>query len=123
MSDITDFINAQYRRIEEAARAATEGPWTAGSIADDIGAADVLSHSGNVTSAREEPCCSVEDALHIAIHDPAYVLADIESKRRLVDPAEWAGGPETEDAYDHVCRVLAAPFSGEPGYKAEEWAV
>lgn len=55
MSEIADFINAQYRRIEEAARAATDGPWSVGSVMPDIGNADVLSSSGNITSAREEP--------------------------------------------------------------------
>jgi hypothetical protein len=198
MSEIADFINAQYRRIEEAARAATDGPWSVGSVMHDIGTADVLSNSGNITSAREEPCCSIEDATHIAIHAPAAVLADIESKRAILkmftpperepetdeelharcahpayeyettegqrktwdfaDEPPWGENDEpdhtwernvdkgidgwerfdyTEESYWRrrlpagqerveeeplVLRLLAAPFSGEPGYK-EDWAV
>lgn len=140
MTDIAEFLNAQYDRIEAAAQAAANGPWRVGDVVEELGSADVYGLDGRVTSAREEPCCSVEDAEHMAINDPAYVLADIASKRRILDEVvdeatcldmqvdgERRVGPRdtVTEPYlgDVLLRLLAAPFSGEPGYDAERWVV
>lgn len=133
MSEIADFLTAQYDRIEKRARAASSGPWRVGDVVAEPSIADVYGPDGRVTSAREEPCCSVEDAEHMAFHDPTYVLADIKSKRRIIEEHAMSTiyayineGPEcTADDEKYPCltlRLLAAPFSGEPGYKPE-WAL
>lgn len=56
---------------------------------------------------------------------PAYVLADIEAKRRIVegivperDP--YAGHPDYDPLW--ILQLLALPFADHPDYRAEEWA-
>lgn len=70
-------------------------------------------------------------ALHIAEHDPARVLREIDAKRQLldayaavaendVDEYEYAHG--WANALGHAVRLLAAAYADRPGYKAEEWS-
>jgi hypothetical protein len=70
-------------------------------------------------------------AQHIALHDPARVLHEVEAKRRiLARHAECGTGSGYCDDGGHDLGSLgcsdlldlAAPFAGEPGYK-EDWAV
>ena len=142
VSEIVDFVNTQYDRIENAARAATDGPWR---IDNDAYAEAIYSpdRTAVVAGGRWGDEASVfestEDAVHIALHDPAYILADIASKRRILDevvdeatsldmsvdndrrigPRDMATEPYLGDM---LLRLLAAPFSGEPGYD-ERWSV
>jgi hypothetical protein len=53
---------------------------------------------------------------HIARHDPARVLAEIEAKRRIVDLTEHGCG----DDYQRVQRALALPYADHPDYD-ERW--
>ncbi len=64
------------------------------------------------------------DRQHIACHDPARVLAEIDAKRRIIDaldvtedrqiPAEaWLVGNE-------IKKAIALPYAGHPDYR-EEW--
>jgi hypothetical protein len=128
MSEIAAFILAQYDRVERAAKAATSGPWHVGDVVEELGIADVYGSDGRVTSAFQQPCCSVEDAEHIAINDPEYVLADIASKRRIVelhgDQHECTDTRASEYPYVgcETLRLLAALFSAEPGYD-KRWTV
>jgi hypothetical protein len=79
----------------------------------------------------------MKDAAFIAEHDPARVLREIEAKRAVVARYEFACREAsrvdlTEDERETWIRVggalqsvviqLAAPYSGRPGFKAEEWA-
>jgi hypothetical protein len=69
---------------------------------------------------------------HIALHDPAAVLADIEAKRRVLDEqARLLDGATTCDHCDltHepavdlaavLLRLLAMAYANRPGYR-EEW--
>lgn len=55
---------------------------------------------------------------HMARHDPARVLREIEAKRRILDAwdqdgAFWPGGSD-------VPALLALPYADRPGYR-EEW--
>ena len=72
-------------------------------------------------------------ATHIARHDPARVLAEVDAKRRILadlttrrlDPSEPDGGWEAADAEtdgmaSSVVRLLALPYADRPGYR-EEW--
>lgn len=133
MSDIAAFLTAQYDRIETAAREATEGPWVAEIHRHRKTREPVLFEVYPVAELESNGYGGVRtaaDATHIAIHDPEYILADIASKRRVIDLHRIDG----EDGSDPICNVclytppcetvrfLAAPFSGEPGYK-QQWAV
>lgn len=73
---------------------------------------------------------TTEDAIHIAEHDPARVLREIEMKRSLV--AAYADaltvGPDVEGGYKRPIRealarqardfllVLALPYAHRPGF-------
>lgn len=59
--------------------------------------------------AEEVPATT---ALHIATHDPAYVLADIDTKRQILN---LIGSPGPM-----VLRLLALPFANHPDYD-EKW--
>lgn len=76
---------------------------------------------------------------HIARHDPARVLAEVEAKRRILDLASLAAQREAQKpGYDtvarletalakvtapeleRVVRLLALPYADQPGYR-DEW--
>ncbi|MEU0940117.1 DUF6221 family protein [Embleya sp. NPDC005971] len=84
---------------------------------------------GRVASHREQDLVATgsqdhlgrECGAHIARHDPASVLREVAAQRHLIDDTHWGGGPETEDAYHQICRILATAHAGHPDYKTE-WA-
>jgi len=68
-------------------------------------------------------------AEHIARHDPARVLAEVDAKRRILDHhplSEWRVDPPacaTCNDMEHPChtlKLLALPYADRPGYR-EEW--
>lgn len=65
-----------------------------------------------------------ETARHIARHDPARVLAEVEAKRQIVEHhGEPHECPEYDVAWDSPCptlRHLAAVYADHPDYR-EEW--
>jgi hypothetical protein len=90
---------------------------------------------------------STDDAIHIARHDPARVLAECEAKRRLIDDAfvdahiidgEWGCGHTAEQirsadmkhpddcdgisAANDVLRILASVFRDHPDFDPA-WSV
>ncbi|MBM4525165.1 hypothetical protein GS462_11155 [Rhodococcus hoagii] len=73
------------------------------------------------------------DWIHIARHDPARVLREIDSKRALIEFAETATcldmqvdsefgvGPRTEPYIGHeILRTMAAAYSDHPDFQ-QEW--
>jgi hypothetical protein len=56
-----------------------------------------------------------DDAVHIARHDPARVLAECEAKRRIV---EWYG--EEPGRVGPALGMLAAVYADHPEFR-EEW--
>jgi hypothetical protein len=59
-------------------------------------------------------------AAHIARHDPAYVLADIAAKRRIVERLgwfyDWPISSAVNELEEDVLRLLALPYADRPGY-------
>lgn len=119
MSEIADFIEAQYQRIERVALMAAE--------------------TGGPHWPNSDTEMWTNELVHTRLHDSAFVLADIAAKRRILDEVvdeatcldmqvdgDRRVGPRdtVTEPYlgDILLRLLAAPFSGEPGYK-ETWAV
>jgi hypothetical protein len=75
------------------------------------------------------PMITVEDVRHIARHDPARVLREVEAKRKILDDHapvvdgtqsswKWFEGSESES--ERILRLLALPYSDRPGFR-EEW--
>jgi len=124
VSEIADFLTAQYDRLEALARAVADSP--------GVGV--------ELYGAPDEARRAYRQFLDVIDED--YVLADIESKRRILarhQPREMGqravcsncrpvdpDAPSDSTSVIWPCpdvRDLAAPFSAEPGYDAERWAV
>lgn len=85
MNDLVAFINARYDEREKIAHAADGARWEAqgGAVWDE--------RNGSVVAGftRVYPETAIEldegDARHMALNDPAAVLADIAMKRRILN--------------------------------------
>jgi hypothetical protein len=143
MSDLVDFLNVQYDRREKAAKLMAKyypPPWE---VFDRGWMARVYGETPFWEVIRLEEGAWVEQGgpgmgeiiEHVALHGPDWVLADIESKRRIMVEiveqidgmdalieGEFGTGGDRVDESEKLLRLLAAPFSGEPGYD-ERWAV
>lgn len=132
-------LDARERTARAAAEAVEGGDW---SPRDDGGVAARGPRGITVALGPEgfmNP--AVED--HIAAHDPARVLRDIEAKKRLIGnhktddkgccrtcahwTSDWVDGFKVDRvAYEGVrapcltLRLLALPYTDRPGYR-EEW--
>jgi hypothetical protein len=146
---ILAFVNARLDEREAAAKAATEGEWhwvdPGGKVKQALVAGTWDRQHGWRTvlpSANGDVYPSCFDAEHIALNDPAFVLADVAAKRRIVDAAlrhlavidgEWgcchsaeaiAAGrcPDNSPDQSEIIRQLAAPFAQHPDFDPA-WAV
>jgi hypothetical protein len=139
MDELVRWLGEQLDEDERIARAATDGPWVAevsGETGNCVIPADAQSTREYV--ARTQLYAAAFDAEHIARHDPARVLREIDAKRRLVElhhaeqvEAINADGDERSGYWCFECdgepfpcrtlRLLALPYADRPGYR-EEWA-
>lgn len=111
------FLLARYDEIEELARSSGGAEWSVGE--KSVGGwsrFDLVVHGADVAAI---PSTIVE---HIAQHDPAYVLADIAAKRRVIAvlSAHQHDSPAARMAMDDALRALALPFSEHPDWR-EKW--
>lgn len=135
MDDLVRWLGEQLDTDERIARAATSGPWHvteydyatdfAAGIGTTPGEVDVVGHGYEGGGVER-----IEDARHIAAHDPSRVLREIDAKRRLLaihrpyvpEPDQaclgCAGGIMFTSC--PVVRLLALPYADRPGYR-EEW--
>lgn len=88
INELAAVVRAGLAEDERVARAASEGPWSVDSesYAETVyghGSVEVVAGGrwGGEASVFE----STEDAVHIARHHPARVLADVAGRRALVD--------------------------------------
>lgn len=139
MTTIVEFLTARYDEIEAAARAAVAnagdsigdaGPWIVGADLNPRVNPTTVFRPSPVSPGRFVNACDTDyagpDALdvarHIALHDPAYVLADITAKRRIL--AEFTqvveNGGDGDYRLEQVFKMLALPFAAHPDYD-ESW--
>jgi hypothetical protein len=150
--DLIDWLRAQLADDQRKAEAATPGPWWDSKVLaapghhtirggpDEWRGFDGSLGGDTLPIARVEPAPDDEggfvtnhdaDAEHIARHDPARVLREVDSFRKII--AEYGParpkGLETQsearhggilDAYRAALLILAAIFDDRPGYR-EEW--
>ena len=119
---LAEFYAARLDEDEAAARAATPGEWAA----LDGGVMSVENESWPVSST--ESARNREDRVHIARHDPARVLREVEAKRKILETIDHA--ERESDAVDNIQidgyladdlrKLLALPFSDHPDYD-QEW--
>ncbi|GGV34112.1 hypothetical protein GCM10010182_67460 [Actinomadura cremea] len=145
MSDLATFLNARLDEDEQAARAAAAA--NPGSVATHWSAEQVDHRSstglrGTAWAVVPERVKGVTIAIspteirplfvtHIARHDPARVLREVEVKRQIVSRARDKIHLATEDpnsdilagsagAFAITLRLLALPYADHPDYR-EEW--
>lgn len=113
-ADLVAFLRGRLDDDEAAARGCeSPPPWSAATHGSD---------SWIVTDADGDPLIydegtpSLAEAAHIARHDPARVLREVEAKRAIVEHAEfWS--ENDQDAMAWVLRALAAVYSDHPDYQ------
>ncbi len=143
MSDeIVAFINARLDDDERVACAATEGVgvqtgdpssgvWSAGGSYQP----GLIEDSDGGVVVYDEGAPNEAQAQHIARHDPARVLRDVEATRRILARYEDAISRQSEPDYsrsdalaqaaeyeDWVLPLLAASWSTHPDYQPE-WSL
>lgn len=82
MSEIADFLRARYAERRALAVAASPGPWHASEESDEVLAVDGITVAEGFALSGRQLRATVD---HIATHDPADVLADLDAKLALVD--------------------------------------
>ena len=124
---IAEFISARYDELEDAAKAA----------------ADALASEDWIPEVPADDLVYFAFRRHIAANDPAYVLADIAAKRKILgllaaltgdrtlaelrrEAEAWRGSANLNESWlaDIAIRAaeallaMAEPFSGHPDYEA-----
>lgn len=120
---IVAFLRARLDEDEQIARAAG-GTWRYDRIPSTDGP-DI--HALQFDDQRvivdigfmEDDVMRLAEAQHIAFHDPARVLLEVEAKRRIVD----RGSDWTSNEYEAwpVLAMLALAYADHPDYQSEEW--
>jgi hypothetical protein len=138
VSDIVEFLRARLEEDEQVARAAGDGEWA--TECDCEGSCADLPWCRRVESADlkiyDEGGHDSSQAQHIARHDPARVLREVEAKRQIIDLADDATSLDlmvdgerrigTRDTAaepfvgDVILRQLASAWSDHPDYR-EGW--
>lgn len=150
MRDVVEFLRARLDEDEAVARAASPAPWSFPGIDSVAGGmlydetrtiASVVyeqqkDHDGRIVRHLLVPEADANGS-HIARHDPARVLREVEVKRRLVavhdvGNSRWVGFPRA-DREEHYCQedgqgapcrtllALASVYADHPDYR-REWA-
>ncbi len=113
MDDLVQFLRARLDEDERTAR-------RAGDSFRQIGETGVIVAT---EGDRAEECASANwagVAEHIARHDPARVLAEVEAKRRVIGRmVNHATVMGADEVHGDVLRSLALPFADHPDYRAE----
>jgi hypothetical protein len=123
VDDLVKWLRAQLDEDERIARAVGEERWQphyVDSVNDHPDTATVRVADGADVAVMER--YSYQDAEHIARHDPARVLREIDAKRkRLAALAEAiAAGHDSFDLASELLPLEALPYVDRPGYR-EEW--
>ncbi|MEU4967752.1 DUF6221 family protein [Streptomyces smyrnaeus] len=134
-ADLVTFLRARLDEDEQVARA-THPVFQAWEYDTSVREVRDLGNGNELASGVLPPY-----GAHIARHDPARVLAEVEAKRRIVDVHHVVGGWQDEDLNDHgpgceecghseeysdrggwceTLRLLALPYAAHPDYR-EEW--
>ena len=115
--DLAEFLLARIAEDEEAARAASPGPWRPDAEHSEVLAVDDITVAEGFALSGPQLRATVN---HIARHDPARVLAECEAKRRLVKWArDWPLRPARPSDEDATLGLLALPYADHSEYRTE----
>jgi hypothetical protein len=123
MDDLVRWLGEQYDEDERIARAAAEenGPdW------HYDGHAVITRREGDLVAVGSQDFMGPERGVHIAVHDPARVLREIDAKRDLLRFAE--GIHDHHETFttgvasrlEKTLRLFALAYADRPGYQ-ESW--
>jgi hypothetical protein len=127
--ELVDFLRARLDDDEKLARAASPGPWHVDEDSDEILAVDGIVVAEGFALSGRQLRATIQ---HIARHDPARVLAEVDAKRRIAKVHERLPDAEfcvTCDAPSGIpgepsgcatLRLLALPYANHPDYR-DEW--
>lgn len=134
MDELVEFLRARWDEDEQAARLALSAQWL---ITDER--LIVFRQGSTDTIIVDSPRTQVRDLEHIARHDPARVLADVEAKRRILERYESSAQslaaleavPDysldahrlvkaVHDANETAVKTLALPHADRAEWR-EEW--
>jgi hypothetical protein len=128
MDELVQFLRDRLNEDERYARATTErqpyDEWDAVGAGGDDDVAQSWWEVAKIARMERSPAARAL-AQHIARHDPARVLRDIEAKRDLLRVAERAHDyHETftsgfASALEGVLRLFAVAYAEHPDYRAE----
>ncbi|ORL40180.1 hypothetical protein A6F59_16735 [Prescottella equi] len=128
VSDLVEFLRARLDEDEQTATAATSATfgevptWTS----KDDGTGEqthgyvMADHTAICGHDGDDVPLPVAD--HIARHDPARVLREVEAKRQIMDQFEYDAEMGYSDQSGLVLRMLASVYSDHPDYQ-QEWAI
>lgn len=120
MTDLVAFVRARLDDDEAAAHDAWPSPW----LLDDEEYGIVSPEEDSAVDIASAIVCSSNQQRatnrHIARHQPARLLADVEAKRRILAACQHHESPDTFDLIDDVLRLLAVPYADHSDYQ-EEW--
>lgn len=118
MDDMVTFLRARLDEDEAVAKTAAEvaGPvWVP--VEEEFGTFHPMGLEEKVSRWAYD---SEEKATHIARHDPARVLRDVESKRQIMELMEGDLRDEYPWSAGQVLAYLALPYSDHPDYR-QDW--
>jgi len=122
MSDLAAFLNARLDEDEATAKASVMPEWM---ISESGEFGYIVAAVGTETTGESIADAWQEDvAVHIARHDPARVLREVEAKRAmLAELTRWPFDyrPGCNDPIRLFVHLLAAPYSDHPDWRAQ-WA-
>ena len=144
-NELLDFLRAQLDEDERVAQEASGDAWVTGASAgyeySRPGDVYAIAHDGTPARIAQGTRCgpdisAEQSSEHIARHDPARVLAEVEAKQRILDehhPTVYGDGSRPDcyccsdkrgdDVERYPCltvRLLALPYADRPGYQ-EAW--
>lgn len=126
--DVIEFLTAQLDEDELFARDATPGPWSPERpMLTDVVTSALLGRVADCSVGRDYRPQSLEDARHIARHDPARVLCEVAAKRAIVEAYrsardDWThfSQTESEHAREYALRgvvlELVSVYSDHPDF-------
>ncbi|MFE2965530.1 DUF6221 family protein [Streptomyces sp. NPDC059340] len=127
MDELVRWLGEQLDEDERIARDADPGPWKSDSLGRHDQAAIKLGSPTSTSLIQFDGSRAAANGQHVARHDPARVLREIEAKRDLLRLAERAHDyHETftsgfASALEGTLRLFALAYADRPGYR-EEWA-
>ncbi|MFE4691250.1 DUF6221 family protein [Streptomyces sp. NPDC056749] len=128
MDELTSFLRARLAEDEATAIGAREsefcedGRWVVrGPFGDSQLLGSVQSEVSEAILGEDTDDVPFPLALHVARHDPARTLADVEAKRRLIDwVLRWPMRPAPPSSVNGVLELLALPYADHPDYR-KDW--